>query len=138
MSRPAFERDQLHRKDHHPGFLLHGITSKKSEKPQDGIITDWGDVFSKLSYWYGLQFSEIANMPLSTVQAYLQKLEVRQAETKLMLVDVESITILKARDRKKMINRWMKLVQIQEPAKAKKASPAKLKMMGIGVRYVRP
>lgn len=77
-------------------------------------------------------------MPLSTVQAYLQKLEVRQAETKLMLVDVESITILKARDRKKMINRWMKLVQIQAPAKAKKASPAKLKMMGIGVRYVRP
>lgn len=100
------------------------------------MITDWGDIFSKLSYWYGLQFSEIVEMPLSTVQAYLQKLEVRQAETKLMLVDVESIPHMKARDRNKTINRWMKLVKIHTPAKAKKPSEAKLKLMGIGVRHV--
>ena len=73
---------------------------------------------------------------MSTVQAYLQKLEVRQAETKLMLADAGSVPHMKARDRNKTINRWMKIVQIQTPVKAKKASPAKLKLMGIGVKHV--
>jgi len=41
-----------------------------------------------LSFWYGLQFGEISEMPLASIDAYLNKLETRKTEVKLMMDEV--------------------------------------------------
>lgn len=98
-------------------------------------MTDWGDVFSKLSYWYGLQYSEIKNMPMNVLNSYLDHLDRRKAETKMMFGDVASLPHMKPNDRKSTVNGWMKMLNIANQT-VKSANPARLKMMGIGVRHV--
>lgn len=93
-------------------------------------------MFSKLSYWYGLQFSEIAQMPFVTINTYLEKIEARKTETKLMLADVILLPNMKNKDRAGLINNWMKYLDIQKQIETKPASPSILKMMGIGVKHV--
>ena len=100
-------------------------------------MTDWGDVFSRLSFWYGLQFSEVAEMPITGINAYIEKLEARKAELKLLMADVVSLPHMKKHDRMSTVNGWMKLLNIFSQTQAKPASPARLKMMGIGVRHVK-
>lgn len=75
-------------------------------------------------------------MPIPSINAYLEKLEVRFAEMKQMMADAASIPHMKEGDRKNTLNHWMKIMNVQSPTKAKPASPARLKMMGIGVRHV--
>jgi hypothetical protein len=91
-----------------------------------------------LSYWYGLSYSQIAQMPVPAINAYLEKLQARIAETKLMMADAASVPHMKLSDRKTTLNNWMRTVNIHSPTKSKPASKARLKMMGIGVRYVKP
>lgn len=75
-------------------------------------------------------------MPLATVNTYLQKLEIRQTEMKLLMTDVVSLPTMKKRDRMNLVNGWMKLVNIRSTTtKLKPASLSRLKMIGIGVRH---
>lgn len=76
-------------------------------------------------------------MPLASIEAYLQKLEARKTEVKLMMADVVSLPKMKKRDRENLVNGWMKYLNIHSQAKAKPASPGRLKLMGIGVRHVK-
>lgn len=69
------------------------------------------------------------------VNAYLQNLELRQTETKLMMADVVNLPHMKKRDRDRTVKSWMRLLNIREQTLAKPASPARLKMIGIGVRH---
>ena len=75
-------------------------------------------------------------MPFAGIEAYLNKLEVRKTEVKIMMADVVLLPNMKKRDREATINQWMKLLKIHSPNNTKVASPARLKMMGIGVRHV--
>jgi hypothetical protein len=88
-----------------------------------------------LSFWYGLQFSEIAEMPIASINAYINKLEARKTEVKLMMADVVSLPKMKKNDRVSLVNSWMKLLNITSQAQAKPASPGRLKLMGIGVKH---
>lgn len=99
-------------------------------------MTDWGDIFSKLSYWYGLQYSEIRDMPMEMLKGYMERLETRKTEERLMMADVVSLPHMKKRDRERTVNDWMRLLSIQNQVKPRRASPARLKMMGIGVKHV--
>jgi hypothetical protein len=76
-------------------------------------------------------------MPFETINAYLEKLEARKTETKLMMADLVSLPNMKKKDRVSLVNSWMKLLDVISPMKVKPASPGILKMMGIGVRYVK-
>ena len=76
-------------------------------------------------------------MPFAAIEAYLSRLDVRMAEVKVMMADVVSLPHMKKGDRSSTLNRWMKIVNIpQINEQATPASKARLKMMGIGVRYV--
>ena len=76
-------------------------------------------------------------MPFASIEAYLSKLDVRMTEVKLMMADVVTLPNMKKSDRQATLNRWMKIVQIESNQRARPASKARLKMMGIGVRYVK-
>lgn len=75
-------------------------------------------------------------MPFAAIEAFLNKLEARKTEVKLMMADVEMLPSMKKSDRETTMNGWMKLLNIHSPSKAKVASPARLRLMGIGVRHV--
>lgn len=76
-------------------------------------------------------------MPLSAVNTYLQKLENRQAETKLLMVDVVSYPKLKKRDQTSLLAAWMKLAEVENKKPIQNVSAGKLKLIGIGVKYER-
>lgn len=77
-------------------------------------------------------------MPVTTLNAYLSHLEARQTETKMMLADVVMLPHVEADERKSKLNRWNKILDIhQSGKKARVASPAQLKLMGIGVNRVK-
>lgn len=75
-------------------------------------------------------------MPFAAIEAYLNKLEARKTELKLMMADVEMLPNMKKSDRDTMLNGWMKLLSIHSPSKTKPASPGRLRLMGIGVKHV--
>ena len=74
-------------------------------------------------------------MPLAAINAYLDRLPARQAELKLLLSDAVSIPHMKENHRREAQSAWMRAARISMES-AQTASPARLKMMGIGVRYV--
>jgi len=74
-------------------------------------------------------------MPLASIQHYMEELPARQAEWKLTLAEVESLPNMKQRDREKLLKQWTRTAGIKP--KAKKVSPAMLKLAGIGLHYVK-
>jgi len=75
-------------------------------------------------------------MPMAGIEAYMNRLETRKVEVKLMLADVTMLPNMKKNDRVSIVNNWMKILEITNPARAIPASPGRLKMMGIGVKHV--
>lgn len=74
-------------------------------------------------------------MPIASIEAYLNRLELRKTEVKLMMADVVSLPQMKKRDRDSTVKSWMRLLNIFSQTKAKPASSARLKMLGIGVKH---
>jgi hypothetical protein len=71
-------------------------------------------------------------MPITAIQAYLERLPARLAETKLIFSEAVSLPHLKEDDRTEMLDTWKREANLQE-AEAEIASPAVLRLMGIGV-----
>ena len=71
-------------------------------------------------------------MPMSAIEAYLERIPVRMAEMKLAYSEVVSLPHLKEDDRSAMIENWREQANLHE-VEAEVASPAVLKLMGIGV-----
>lgn len=74
-------------------------------------------------------------MPVSAMEAYLARLETRKAEVKILLADVVSLPHMTKKKREATLKGWMKYLNFED-AKPKPASPARLRMMGIGVKHV--
>lgn len=77
----------------------------------------------------------MSDMPVAAINAYMVRLPARQSEMKLLLSDAVSIPHMKESHRQSALNNWMRMAMISSE-NATPASPARLKMMGIGVRYV--
>jgi hypothetical protein len=90
-----------------------------------------------LSFWYGLGFEDLANMPFASMEAYSSQLPARLAELKLLLAETTTIPHAKEGDRKSALAAWRREANMKSQRRTKPASPAILKMMGIGVRYVK-
>lgn len=89
-----------------------------------------------MSFWYGLGFDDISNMPFAAIEAYLQRLPARQAELRLMVADAASIPHMKPEARRSVMRAWERIAEEFGGATARPASAGRLKLMGIGVRYV--
>lgn len=72
-------------------------------------------------------------MPMASIEAYLEKLPARMAEYKMMMADPIALPHMKKNDQQNMVNSWNRAMSANQPAQV--ASPARLKMMGIGVRF---
>lgn len=73
-------------------------------------------------------------MPQAALQMYMERLPARKAEMTLMMARAAMIPQLSKRDRRKALAELEKETRTGAPAKP--ASPGRLQMMGIGVRFV--
>ena len=73
---------------------------------------------------------------MAAINAYLERLPARMAEYKLAMAEASTVPHMKKNDRKQTLDAWQKAANVFSPQKAKPASPARLKLMGIGVRFV--
>ena len=76
-------------------------------------------------------------MPIAALNAYLNHLEARQVETKLMLADAIMLPHVKKEDYQSKLNGWKRILDIHQSSKPKIASLAKLKLLGIKVNHVK-
>lgn len=72
-------------------------------------------------------------MPIAAINVYLERLPARQAEMKMMLADVVSYPHIKQDKQERAMSRWFREASAYVVRKAKVASPAILRLMGIGV-----
>jgi len=77
-------------------------------------------------------------MPMASLENYLERLPARMAELKMTLADVVSLPHMKDRSRSSTMSGWMRMLQMTTPMRSKPVSKARLKLMGIGVRMVKP
>ena len=96
--------------------------------------TDWGDVFTTLSFWYGLPFGDIARMPFAAIAAYLERLPEHQNRLRLLLAETASFPHLEERARNQALRRWTRMAHADTPARP--ATPADLQALGIAVVMV--
>lgn len=87
--------------------------------------------FARLSAVYGLSFVEINAMPMAAIKAYLDCIPAIQAEQRLIVGDGASLPYMK--DPSRVMRNWQKTAY--DGAEPKVATPAVLKIMGIGVEY---
>ena len=99
----------------------------------DGGPLDYAEVFSSLSYWYHLPYSEIRKMPHSAIEKYMAQLQKHRATTRLMLGEAAKVPFMSDDDRRA----WAREIEsvLDDGRKETKVAPlAVLKMVGIGVR----
>lgn len=89
-----------------------------------------------MSFWYALSFEDVRSMPMAAVSMYMERLPARQAEWKLAMTQAAAIPHMKKENRKAAVRALEKQANEYREQEAHVASPAKLKMMGIGVRFV--
>ena len=95
--------------------------------------SDWGSTFSRLSFWYGLPFADIAYMPMAAMKAYTANLSIHQAELRLILFDVIGTLYMEKRDRRSQIRKWEQAAGVK---RERVVPPAILRMAGITVSFV--
>lgn len=74
-------------------------------------------------------------MPMTTISAYVERLPARMAEWKLGMADAASIPHMKESARTSTLRDWLREASPEREG-AEVVSPARLKMLGVGVRYV--
>jgi hypothetical protein len=92
-------------------------------------------------YWCGLGFSDLASMPMATVQVIYERLPRLKAEHELMLIEANSVVSMKESDRRSVMQRLMLEISGEPRIKARVASPDELarigiKVVGIGVERI--
>ena len=106
---------------------------KKTPEARFKGKSDWGSTFSRLSFWYGLPFADIAYMPLAAMEAYTANLSGHQAELRLILFDVIGTLYMEEGDRRSQIRKWEQAAGIK---RERIVPPAILRMAGISVSFV--
>jgi len=74
-------------------------------------------------------------MPMAAIGAYLERLPARMAELRLAMADAASIPHMKENARNSTMREWIRTAN-QNREHAEIVSPVRLKLLGIGVRYV--
>ena len=85
-----------------------------------------------MSWWYGLSFRAVGDMPQAAITAYLMRLPAVQAEAKLLLFEVLQAALADRRGQEAALRRWRRQAY-GEMERRRPASAAILRMMGIGV-----
>lgn len=74
-------------------------------------------------------------MPFTAIEQYLERLDARQAEMKLLLADAIALPYMKKGYQVMAMKRWMRAAKARD-GQARPASAAVLKLMGIGVEVL--
>jgi len=63
-------------------------------------------IFSELSFWYGLSYHEMLNMPIKVLFAYLTNLDAHRSEMSILMAEVEALPHSKKSASQRTIKRW--------------------------------
>jgi hypothetical protein len=75
-------------------------------------------------------------MPIASINVYMDQLQARMSEMKLLMADTTMIPHAKESDRRSALDLWRRTVRMKSHDKIRPASAARLKLMGIGVEHV--
>jgi hypothetical protein len=97
---------------------------------------DFADVFSRLSFWYGLDYWTIRRMPLSAIRNYAETLDRRQAEMRMMMAEAASVPHLDEAAH----GEWARSIReyFESERRAEIVAPRKLAGAGIQAVFVPP
>jgi hypothetical protein len=87
--------------------------------------------YSRLSAVYGLSFDDLSGMPLAAITAYIECIPAVLAERRLIAADGATVPHLK--HPRQALAIWTKMAY-GEAARARKATPGELMLMGIGIK----
>lgn len=93
---------------------------------------DWADVYAELSFWYGMSFSSVNEMPLAAIQAYLDRLPKVKADFKIELNEVVMRPHMEGKNQKSLHDSWQRSFFGEKKNKVKKAKKSDLAQIGIG------
>lgn len=74
-------------------------------------------------------------MPIAAIGAYLERLPAREAELTLLMADAAAYPHMKESHRKRALSGWLRSANAGARRVARRASPARLRMLGIGVKF---
>jgi hypothetical protein len=94
---------------------------------------DYAEVFTTLSYWYHLPWSEIRSMPYSAIEQYMEKLEKHHAILRMMLGEGAKVPHMEEEHQREWASELEEKIHGGAPP-IRIAPRAVLKMIGIGIR----
>jgi hypothetical protein len=92
-------------------------------------------MFSNLTFWYHLPWSEIKSMPFSAINLYMDRLPMRIAEIKMMMGEAAKLPHMDEDGRREWARNINDVLRKDKPQKV--SSPAMLRKAGIGVQVVK-
>lgn len=90
-------------------------------------------MFSNLTFWYHLPWSEIKSMPFSALNLYMDELPKRVAEIKMMMGEAAKLPHMDEDARREWARSISDVLHKKEP---QPQSPAMLRKIGIGIQVV--
>lgn len=75
-------------------------------------------------------------MPIAAIGAYVERLPARIAELKMAMAEAGSIPHMKKGDRETTLRDWRRTIEQVSVERALVATPARLRLMGIGVKRI--
>jgi len=91
---------------HYNEVVVPKVTGSQEEKSASDP-TDYGDVFSRLSFWYGLGAGDLGReCHLRRCAPMGERLPARLAELKLMLAEVFMLPYMEQRDQQRLLSDW--------------------------------
>ncbi len=91
-----------------------------------------------MTFWYGLGFDEIAQMPTAAIWAYLERLPSLQAEARLQGIEAAMMPHVMDRDRRATFKQLERTMLARHGGRKRvKPDRAQLALMGIGYRSQR-
>jgi len=90
--------------------------------------------YARLSAVYGLSYTDINAMPLSAINAYIERIPAVLAERRLVVADGASVPWMQ--DPERVLRSWFDMAYGEVAAKP--ATPGELMLLGIAVKRVKP
>jgi hypothetical protein len=81
-----------------------------------------------LSFWYGLSFQDVAGMPQSAIQAYLDQMPSLQAELGLLLATTTAYPHMEQTAREQLMREWQGSARHLNNEMPSTLTPAQLKI----------
>ena len=117
------------------------VKRKQPAKKKDGQESedelsplDYAEVFSTLSYWYHMSYSDIKRMPHSAIEAYMENIQRNHAALRMMLGEATRLPHFSSEGFDDWVADIREKMNQGKPKRTPVVSAAIMKIVGIGIR----